>query len=426
MTSFLPAYLLDRVAEGAEDHVTDCVRQTLLVDARMRERRQAVPRQAVTGPLWLVHDADQGTELPGRRVRAPGEPETGDAAVDEAAAGLAATQDLLSDWGRDSYDDAGATALATVHYGQDYVNAFWDGTQLVFGDGDGVVFDRFTKPIDVLAHELAHALIQSTADLTYQGQSGALNESVADVVGACVRQRVLGQDAEQADWLIGVGLFLPGVQGTALRSMVAPGTAYDDPRLGQDPQPGHMDDYVVTTDDNGGVHINSGIPNRAFVLAARAIGGESWRGAGRIWFDTLVSGVAADADFATFAAATVERAGEHAEAVSAAWQQVGVAPGRATPSAPAPSGGRPVAVTRSGGFAGMVRQGEVDLESDDPRAPEVRQLVERLDLRTAASQATPQPDRFVYAFRYGETEVHVPETELTDDLRALVRLLLEE
>ena len=84
--------------------------------------------------------------------------------------------------------------VATVHYEQDYDNAFWDGTQLVFGDGDGEVFDRFTKPVDVLGHELTHAVTQYTAGLTYQGQSGALNESVSDVFGSCLKQRLLGQD----------------------------------------------------------------------------------------------------------------------------------------------------------------------------------------------------------------------------------------
>ena len=176
----------------------------------------------------------------------------------------------------------GATVVATVHYEKNYDNAFWDGTQLVFGDGDGKVFDRFTKPIDVLGHELSHAVTQHTANLTYQGQSGALNESLSDVFGACIKQRHLGQAAEDADWLVGAGIFLPGINGKALRSMAEPGTAYDDPLIGKDPQVGSMADYVDTTDDNGGVHINSGIPNRAFVIAARAIGGRDleWRPAG--------------------------------------------------------------------------------------------------------------------------------------------------
>ncbi len=203
--------------------------------------------------------------------------------------------------------------LATVHYQRNYDNAFWNGAQLVFGDGDGRTFDRFTKPVDVLGHELTHAVTEHTAGLVYEGQSGALNESVSDVFASCLKQRLLGQDAVAGDWLIGAGLFLPGVQARALRDMAHPGTAYDDPVLGKDPQPGHMDDYVDTTDDHGGVHLNSGIPNRAFQLAATAIGGSSAEGAGRIWYAALTGGLSSRADFAAFAAATVAAAGEHAE-----------------------------------------------------------------------------------------------------------------
>ena len=147
-----------------------------------------------------------GRRCPARPVRTAGEPESGDAAVDEAAYGVAGALALFDEvYGRSSYDGAGATVVATVHYGRDYVNAFWDGAQLVFGDGDGEVFDRFTKPVDVVGHELAHAVTEHTAGLVYQGQSGALNESVSDVFAACLKQRLRGQTAAEADWLIGVG-----------------------------------------------------------------------------------------------------------------------------------------------------------------------------------------------------------------------------
>lgn len=428
MRSFIPTYLLDRLAEADDEQVAQCVVRTREVDAAIRQRRTALGAPPTDAGLWAVHDAEGGTALPGRLVRREGEPETGDAAVDEAAAGLAATQQLFSDWGRDSYDDAGATAVASVHYGQDYVNAFWDGTQLVFGDGDGVVFDRFTKPVDVLAHELAHALVTATADLVYEDQPGALNESVADVVGACVKQRVLGQSAAEADWIVGEGIFMPGVQGRGLRSMLKPGTAYDDPRLGSDPQPGHLDDYVVTDDDNGGVHLNSGIPNRAFALAAQAVGGASWSGAGRIWYAALLA-VGPRTDFAGFAAATVAAAGEHADAVAAAWEQVGVTPGSATTTpSPEPAPAATVSVRRTGGVAGMVREARLDLTADDdPRVPQARELVQRVDLQAAAAATSgPAPDRFVYAIRVGETQVRVGEQDLTGDLASLTRLLLDD
>ncbi len=258
---------------------------------------------------FAVYTASHGSTLPGRKVRAADAPATGDEAVDEAHDGVQASLALFNEvFGRDSYDGQGAAVVATVHYERDYDNAFWDGNQLVFGDGDGTVFDRFTKPVDVLGHELSHAVTQFTANLTYQGQSGALNESISDVFGSCLKQRLLGQGVDEADWLIGEGIFLPSVQGRALRSMAAPGTAYDDPALGKDPQVAAMADYVDTQDDNGGVHTNSGIPNKAFHLAATGIGGTSWDGAGKIWYAALTSGITADTDFATFAAATVAAA----------------------------------------------------------------------------------------------------------------------
>src|SRR5690349_9740506 len=270
--SFIPPWLAERV-DGPERAARD--------DELRRERalRAGAPRPTppsaegvVAGPAWTVHDAKSRTTLPGTPVRSAGEPETGDVAVDEAATGIEATlQMFLDDLGRSSHDGAGAPVSLTVHYGSRYNNAFWDGTQLVFGDGDGRVFERFTKPVDVLAHEFSHAVVEHTADLTYEGQSGALNESVADAFASCLKQRLLGQDAGEGDWLIGQGIFMPSVQARALRDMAAPGTAYDDPELGADPQVGHMDDYVDTTDDNGGVHLNSGIPNKAFHLAAVAV-----------------------------------------------------------------------------------------------------------------------------------------------------------
>ncbi len=129
---------------------------------------------------------------------------------------------------------------------------------MVFGDGDGELFQRFTVSLDIIGHELTHGVTEDEAALMYVNQSGALNESVSDVFGSLVKQHALGQTAEQADWLIGNGLLTDAVQGVALRSMKDPGTAYDDPVLGDDIQPGHMSKYVKMTGDNGGVHINSG------------------------------------------------------------------------------------------------------------------------------------------------------------------------
>jgi hypothetical protein len=401
---------------------------------RAARRREAGPEGVVAGAAWTVHDAGSTTSLPGTPARSAGEPETGDVAVDEAASGIEETLRMfLEDLSRDSHDGAGAPVSLTVHYGSRYNNAFWDGTQLVFGDGDGRVFERFTKPVDVLAHEFSHAVIEHTADLTYRGQSGALNESVADAFASCLKQRLLGQDAGDGDWLIGQGIFMPSVQARALRDMAAPGTAYDDPDIGADPQVGHMDDYIDTTADNGGVHLNSGIPNKAFQLAAVAIGGTSIAGAGRIWYDALVGGdVPSGATFTTFAAATVAAAGEHADAVREAWAQVGVdaevgagstgdaAPQPAPPQAP--RGGR-VRVERSGGFAGRTETAEVDLGQDDD--PDLGQLVSEAVLASATTDGPPRPDMFVYTFTVDDHDpVRVPEHLLTASQAELARRIL--
>src|SRR5262249_22599978 len=155
----------------------------------------------------------------------------------------------------------------------------------VFGDGDGKVFRRgaFTAAIDVIGHELTHGVTQYTAGLAYHRQSGALNESISDVFGSLVKQYVAKQSVEQADWLIGAGIWgsaFDHTKCTALRSMSDPGSAYDDPRVGKDPQPADMKGYKPLPDDEdhdwGGVHTYSGIPNRAFYLVAKSLGGNAW------------------------------------------------------------------------------------------------------------------------------------------------------
>ena len=430
--AFVPPYLLRRIA--LTDPETSAV-GTLEADLRLRESRgiptTSRPVLVETGDAWTVHTAENRQSLPGRLVRSAGDPASGDVAVDEAADGVQASLDLAAAYGRASYDGDGATVVATVHYGQRYDNAFWNGTQLVFGDGDGRVFERFTKPVDVLGHEFAHAVTEHTAGLVYQDQPGALNESFSDVFAACLKQRLLGQQAREGDWLIGAGLFVPGIAARALRDMAAPGTAYDDPVLGRDPQVGHLDDFVVTEDDNGGVHLNSGIPNRAFHLAATAVGGTSWEGAGLIWWTALTGGrTHADTDFAGFAAATVAVAGEHRSAVAEAWAAVGIVPGSATAPAPAPAvpgdTARQVVVRRSGGFTGHTVEARRDLSDDDPVVHEARALLDRIDF-TATPQGAPMPDMFVYTFEVpGRSPVSVPEQHLTVDLRRLADLVLRD
>ena len=428
--SFVPPYLLERIAASSHEAAEQC-RLTLARDQELRTGRVSppvtTPARAAADVAWVVHTAKNGSSLPGDVVRSAGQPASGDTAADQASDGITATLAMYDEvFSRSSYDGQGAQVVLTVHYERDYDNAFWNGEQLVFGDGDGKIFGSFTRPVDVLGHEFTHAVTQFTAALTYQGQSGALNESVSDCFGMCLKQRLLGQTADQADWLVGAGIFLPGVNARALRDMAHPGTAYDDPTLGQDPQVGDMSDYVDTTDDNGGVHTNSGIPNRAFYLAATAIGGDTWEGAGQVWYAALTGGqVSADTEFAGFAAATIDAAGEHADAVREAWSTVGVDP---QASAGSPSGGTPppsgvVRVRRTGGIAGRTVEGSVDLDADDARASSVRELVDRLDLSTPVPTET-FPDAFSYTFEIGGRSLTVPQQRLSDDQRALADLLL--
>ncbi|MCW2812283.1 MAG: family metallopeptidase [Friedmanniella sp.] len=405
---FVPPYLVRALEERADRRGMALAQSTLGLDERFRALREAAPGvlPAVTegtATSRAVYDARHSETLPGTLVRGDGASATQDPAVDEAYDYAGEVLALFAEvFHRRSVDDRGTGLTLTVHYGRAYDNAFWDGSQLVFGDGDGEIFDRFTKPRDVLAHEFAHGVTQFTAGFTYQGQSGALNESMSDVFASMSKQRVLGQTADQADWLIGEGLFLPGVAARALRSMAEPGTAYDDPRLGKDPQVGSMSDYVTTNDDNGGVHLNSGIPNRAFALAATALGGQSWGRAGQIWYAALTGpDVGSDTDFAAFARAAALAAGRLfpddptvARAVEDAWTTVGVLGG---PVAPGPVPVVPtgtVAVSRSGGFAGLTRTGALDLDTD-AAGPQVRDLLSQVDPAQLVAGET-HPDRFVY------------------------------
>lgn len=225
-------------------------------------------------------------------------------------------------------------------------SAVWDPEklQMVFGDGDEFL-NNFTGCIDVIGHELTHAVTEHTSPLDYYGQSGALNEHISDVFGIMVKQKVQDEKSDAADWLVGEDCILPGVKGTALRSMKAPGTAYDDPRFvssqanspaitnsiqGKDPQVAHMKYFKTMFEDNGGVHIFSGIPNKAFHLVSVAFGGYSWEKAGKIWWEAMKSGkVPSKCTFKQFADVTADCAkdlyGESAaKKVKKAWNDVGV------------------------------------------------------------------------------------------------------
>jgi Zn-dependent metalloprotease len=352
--SIAPPDLLARIIEEGEPDQRAAAVQTMAASASMRTQRAFVgriarelgqdvraltfmqPPEAPAGVRQAVYDLEHGgrSQLPGRLVRGAGDPAVEDAAVNDVYEATEATYDFYREaYGRDSVDGRGMELISTVHYSTNFDNAFWNGAQMVYGDGSGRIFNvgALTGAIDVMAHELTHGVTQFTAGLEYSSQSGALNESFSDILGSLVKQRSLGQTVEEADWLIGEGALVPAL-GTALRSLKAPGTAYEGDR-----QPAHMDDYVDLPDDgdpandNGGVHINSSIQNHAFYLAASAIGGYAWEKAGKVWYETLTGErLSPSAEFEQAATATVDVAaelfgeGSEREAVETAWRQVGV------------------------------------------------------------------------------------------------------
>jgi Zn-dependent metalloprotease len=335
-----PPYLLERLSESSDAAIRQAAVSTLVSTARLRGERSVraglVGTTAGASGRRTVFDCGHRTNLASARiVRVEGDAPTGEFSADTAYDGLGATRQFYAEvLGRDSIDGQGMRLDGYVHYSRAYNNAFWDGARMVFGDGDGQLFGDFTGSLDVIAHELTHGVTEHTARLEYHRQSGALNESCSDVFGSLVKQWSLGQTADKADWLIGDGIFSPGIGGDALRSLKAPGTAFDSPVLGKDPQPDSMTGFVHLPDtddgDNGGVHINSGIPNRAFYLTATAIGGSAWEAPGQIWFEALKASTPTS-EFQEFADSTFAKAGElygaggtEQDAVFDAWRQVGI------------------------------------------------------------------------------------------------------
>jgi Zn-dependent metalloprotease len=351
--------MLKELLRSPDQEIRQNALSTLLATARLRGIRSVVSEMgflanSVGQERRTIFDCRNGS-MPSHAtlVRGEGDKKTGDESADDAYDALGSTYDFYhSVFNRNSVDGKGMRLDGYVHFGRGYNNAFWNGQQMIFGDGDGRIFTNFTGCLDVVAHELTHGVTQFTAGLAYHTQSGALNESISDVFGSCVKQWKKGQNAANADWLIGEGVLAPGIKGVALRSMKDPGTAYNDPLIGKDPQPGHMSQFVKLEDtedeDWGGVHINSGIPNRAFYLLATGIGGNSWEAPAHIWFEALKM-ASADTDFSAFAGLTHQSAARlygtnssQQQHVVQAWSKVGV-------QVPAPS------VTLPGQYAALAQ-----------------------------------------------------------------------
>jgi Zn-dependent metalloprotease len=285
--------------------------------------RGAAP--AIAAPATPVYDCKHGTTLPGTPVGNPSS--SGDATVKRAYTETRAVAAFYRKcFGRNSVDGNGKTLLSSVHYSVDYNNAFWNGTQMTYGDGDGRLFVDFTRSNDVIAHELTHGVTQFTSGFGYADEPGGLNESMSDVFGSMFRQWRGKQTVAQADWLIGSAIMGPDAIArgyTCLRDMANPGAAHC-----LAPQPAHYSKYKPGMDP----HYSSGIPNFAFYKAATAIGGKSWLKAGKVWYSALADFPAKpNMTMSQFAARTRSVAGslfpnEPAvkSAIDSAWKAVGL------------------------------------------------------------------------------------------------------
>lgn len=278
-----------------------------------------------------VYDAEGKSTHPGKKARFEGDKATGNNEVDKAYDFTGEVRSFYKDlYQRNSIDGKGMKFISTVNYGDNYNNAYWNGSQMTYGKpGPDSPFKTFMLQ-DVCGHEITHGVTEKESHLQYYGQAGALNESISDVFGELIKQHANHQTAKEADWLVGAGIWKDNIHGKALRDMLHPGTAYDDPKVGKDKQPGNMKDYLKTTSDNGGVHTNSGIPSRAFALFATNVGGNAWDEPGHVWFAARKS-AGSNPSFAQFAYQTIEQAKKlgfksDVPKLEKAWEDVGVKP----------------------------------------------------------------------------------------------------
>lgn len=250
-------------------------------------------------PAQQLFDCKHTKALPGTPVA---KPTGGFKTVSDTTAKVA--EFYLSVLGRNSVDNQGFDLLSSLHYSKKYDNAFWNGQQMVYGDGDGKLFTEMYLSPDVIGHELTHGVTQYESGLKYEGESGALNESLSDVFGAVFNQWLNQWPVtEPKGWLIGAGIIAAPAKKrgfTALRDMLDPGASHN-----LSPQP----DRYSKIDPTADVHDNSGVPNKAFALFASAVGGQAWGPALKVWYDVATGGqLHADATFRQFAVLSVASA----------------------------------------------------------------------------------------------------------------------
>lgn len=340
---YIPPYVLENMAECEDSEIRRLAIEALQSSAEARAIRATMGGMATIATMFspmppsttkerIVYDMQQRRfPLPGKLVRREGVPPVSDSAVNEAYDHAGITYDFYKQlFNRNSLDNRGMQLISSVHVGRNYNNAFWNGRQMAYGDGDGQIFIQFTKALDVVGHEMTHGVISHESNLEYRDEPGALNESFADVMGALVQQWHNDQkEPKTADWDMGE-LIMGSSSATRLRTFKDEKAYVNDPYLGTDPQPKHMKDKYTGSSDNGGVHINSGIPNHAFYRIALDMGGPAWEKAGKIWYQTLRN-LNSQSDFQEAAQMTYQVAGtlfgtgsSEQQAVKRGWDAVGI------------------------------------------------------------------------------------------------------
>ena len=276
-------------------------------------------------PAVTVFNCQQTQTLPGTAV--PNPAASADATVKRTFVETSAVADFFKQvFNRNSIDNAGMTMMSSVHYGNKFNNAMWNGSQMIYGDGDQAIFVDFTRGNDVIGHELTHGVTQHSLQLAYSGDAGGLNESMSDCFGSMFRQWRANQTVAKADWLIGSDILGPTAKAkglTCLRNMANPA----DPKA-LAPQPTKYAQITPGMDP----HFSSGPPNLAFCTACKKLGGKSWERIGQVWYRSLTGfGPTPTMKMPKFAARTRQVAKQLyantpavAAAVDAGWKQVGL------------------------------------------------------------------------------------------------------
>lgn len=312
----IPVHITDKVighyeAKGKLDIVTEMRDLHLLQHNALANRKQEqktafkAHRQGLLpdGQVVKVYSASNKTDLAKATLKRDSNTRNADVTINEAYDGSALTYQFLKDiFHRNSVDNHHFPLNSFAHFGRNYNNAYWDGREMVYGDGDGKLFNRFTIDIDIPAHEQAHALTDNEAGkalnpkgkgtgIDYEGEAGGINESYSDQFGIMVKQWQKKESADKSNWLIGEHLLVPKKGKTfALRSMLNPGTAYiNHPALGTDTQIAHYADYLLRQQQGGPIdpHDGSGVVNKAFAIAAQTYGGNAWDVMGQVFFNAL-------------------------------------------------------------------------------------------------------------------------------------------